>query len=89
MRQAFFIHLFAFLLANTSVSAKAFSDYDVDWPKSGNGKHSLRIVVDGCVTLFTIEDKNLEAFKNKIHDDDEERSKIVKVAIKRAQNGCK
>ncbi len=89
MKQAILIHLSAFLLATVPVNAKAFNDYDVDWPQSGNGKHALAITIDGCETRFIIEDKNLEAFQKKIHDDSEERSKLVNAAIKRAQNGCK
>lgn len=88
MKQAALIHLFAFLLASVPVDASAF-DYDVDWPTSGNGRHVLAITINGCETRFTIEDKNLQAFQDKVHNDKETRQELISAAIKRSKNGCK
>lgn len=89
MKQAFMVHLLAFLLASCSVDANAF-DYDVDWPSSGNGKHVLAITIDGCETRFIIEDKNLEKFTQSVHDKKSGTSSdLIAAARKRAENGCK
>lgn len=81
MKQAFIIHIVAFLLASCSVDANAF-DYDVDWPTSGNGQHVLAITINGCETRFTIKDKDLDTFANTSSD-------LIAAARKRAANGCK
>ncbi len=88
MRMALIIYLLALLLVSFPIKCLGF-DYEVDWPTSGNGKHSLAITINGCETRFTIQDKNLEAFQNKVHNDKKTRQELISAAIKRAENGCK
>jgi hypothetical protein len=85
MRTAVLVYIIAAILA-IPTCAKAFTDYDVDWPTSISGKeHTLRIVIDGCTTLFKVADKNLEKFRN----DEKAKQEVVMKAIQRTNNNCK
>lgn len=85
MRTVALVYIVAAILALPKC-AEAFTDYDVDWPTSISGKeHTLRIVIDGCTTLFKIEHKNLEKFTN----DQNAKKEVVMKAIERTQNNCK
>lgn len=67
--------------------AKAFSNDDyVDWPTSVSGKsHTLRISIDNCISIFKIEDKNLDKFTK----DKQSLKDVMAKAIERSKNGCK
>ncbi len=85
MRTMVLVYVMAAVLAIPKCS-EAFTDYDVDWPTSVSGKeHTLRVVIDGCTTLFKVEHKNLEKFRN----DQKAKKQVVMKAIQRTQNNCK
>jgi len=89
MKKTILIHLAALLLALLPLKALAF-DYEVDWPTSGNGKHTLAITIDGCETRFIIEGKDLETFTKKVHDNENGfTTDMIAKARKRAETGCK
>ena len=85
MKTLILVHALAVILVFPKC-AQAFTDYDVDWPTSISGKeHTLRVVIDGCTTLFKVADKNLEKFRN----DQNAKKEVVMKAIERTQNNCK
>lgn len=86
MRTVLLIYILAAILALPKC-AQAFSDDDyVDWPTSVSGKsHTLRISIDGCISLFKVEDKNLEKFTK----DKQSLKEVMAKAIERSKNGCK
>jgi hypothetical protein len=61
-------------------------DYEIDWPTSISGKqHTLRITIDGCITLINVKHSDLEKFSNS----NESLNEVIALAIKRSKNGCK
>jgi hypothetical protein len=80
------IYVAALMFSIISCQAKAYVDYDVDWPPSNEkGIHTLRITIDGCSTIFKIKDKDFyDAVAN-----EEAMMDSVKKAIARAAKGCK
>lgn len=79
------IHIAALLLSITPFNADAFSEYEVDWPSSNNGVHTLRITIDKCTTYFHIKDKDFQKFT----ENNEAVSDALKKAIERSSSGCK
>lgn len=85
MKTALLVYTLAAILALPKC-AQAFEDYDVDWPTSVSGKeHTLRVIIDGCTTLFKVADKDLEKFRK----DSKKKHEVVMKAIQRASNNCK
>lgn len=84
-----FMVYFVSLMLTTCLlkKAEAFSEYDVEWPTSDGKKQTSTIVItiDGCRTLITMKNSDIEAFSKS--------KSILKeataTAIKRAKNGCK
>lgn len=77
------VYLIAAVLFYTP--AKAYTDYSVDWPSSNAREHTLRIEIDGCVSLFKIKTENLDKFAKS----QTALQEVLKAAQKRAENGCK
>jgi hypothetical protein len=71
------------IIALTSISANAVSDYDVNWISHTSTSHTLEITIDDCITNFTVKDKELALINNDYLDE------ALNIAIKRSQQGCK
>lgn len=77
--------LFALLLSFSAHAEWDAEDIDVDWqPSNEKNVHNLRIVVNGCKTIFKIKNKDFAAAAN----DDQALTDALAKAIARSSSGC-
>jgi len=76
----FFISIFA----HSKDKSFYIREYYIDWPKSNSKTHTLRISINGCESLFEIDNNSFESFVK----DDGLLNKTIEIAKERSFNGC-